>query len=824
MDLINNHIERHLDKFLLNGKSGLTDLIQLNPALKEDNLLVYVDRVLNSWVSEPQEQVGFHHLHLPETPSTPNQVFAYLITKFFHLGLMSEQPSGNYLEQKIRECSIILKRPWPANAKGKSRLSRIEKQFRGSLRKRVKLLTQLTANYGERKLLPFALINTTQKNESEFIDSGLPVEIGIPIEKYNGDRSYVILNSSLSRDAVDSIVGKNEVLIMNHVRYVVLYDGHTKKLHRGFNVRKLQEWNANHGTNFSKLIVITTSSQENAVARIKQLFDRIHSRFGLNQKYPEYQSYLLTSSEVNQLENKETKGSVNRLSLVGEKLCPSWEDFLFKVNQYEELSELRSTKLLNLYSLAIDDHTSKIIINLIFHCEEKGSVLSSECWQVMNQLPIGFREQMQGALSATFNWLKEINWLGELIAMSRERRRMLISKYAFNFPELVNAFSSAIKESLIIEVVSYDVASFQNDIMLNFKDIGLFPYDTKYTWLEFERHSEAAIIYVHLNIFFGLRTEWMSYKYSKELIRILDNPIRRKYFAWEDLVARHLETRPHLPDALDWSDDSVDESQHSQQVKVVYANSRSRFYNASETFVVKHQGEDTLEVHTLKELLEESLDHMEVQQLNLLYADFNLFETLAKNKLPDSLLIQVNQRFNVEAGTDVKSLWKILLSRKAEELGITQLYEYLAETMNSRRLSFVTMHTFKEGWLNPKSRSLAPREKKTFLLLCEYLELPASYFNAMIMFRNAEKRSARSSNRQMDVLIAELINDGCFNENSDSKSILVLNQHKYLLSHRDEFESIGFDTKNIVDELATLVALLKPRIQLSPISKLEVYE
>ena len=135
-------------------------------------------------------------------------------------------------------------------------------------------------------------------------------------------------------------------------------------------------------------------------------------------------------------------------------------------------------------------------------------------------------------------------------------------------------------------------------------------------------------------------------------------------------------------------------------------------------------------------------------------------------------------------------------------------------------LGLVAKNTFENSWLELDSSSLVPRGKAVFLKVCEYLNLPRSYYRLMLRLRNVEIQSTRNSSKQMNNLLSDLINDGCFDVDADCYSLLLLNRNKYIKAH--DFDEIGIAIEQVTDELKALVELLKPYIKLAEVQKIEI--
>jgi hypothetical protein len=126
---------------------------------------------------------------------------------------------------------------------------------------------------------------------------------------------------------------------------------------------------------------------------------------------------------------------------------------------------------------------------------------------------------------------------------------------------------------------------------------------------------------------------------------------------------------------------------------------------------------------------------------------------------------------------------------------------------------------FLSVWVNPDSDTLLARGKSIFLGICDHLKLPKSYMRIMTRIYNAEKLNKSRSSRKMNLLLSDLINDGCFNEGSLPPLIISKEIQKYIKAH--DLESIGISGNKMVEELTSLVALLKPQLSLKLVKRID---
>ena len=149
------------------------------------------------------------------------------------------------------------------------------------------------------------------------------------------------------------------------------------------------------------------------------------------------------------------------------------------------------------------------------------------------------------------------------------------------------------------------------------------------------------------------------------------------------------------------------------------------------------------------------------------------------------------------------------------------LYKEVQSSLRVKGVELVSRSTFEHQWMNVNSATLIPRERKLFMSLCQCLGLPDVYFFIMRRLKNAEVQNNRRNSQQMNALLSDLFNEGCFTDDKHSR-LKSLNQIKQQLLENHDLEEIGFYQDTLVDDLNALVELLRPHIKLQKLIKIEL--
>ena len=319
--------------------------------------------------------------------------------------------------------------------------------------------------------------------------------------------------------------------------------------------------------------------------------------------------------------------------------------------------------------------------------------------------------------------------------------------------------------------------------------------------------------FLFLNIY-----KWAKHNVSKDIYKQIDHPIRRKYFHWERLKDSINSLRPQKDDDTNWNlEQQYFGNSDRETIKLKLKNERERTFNNSELFI--YSTDDlSFKVERIGDIIEVIDEDIKcfVHHLDEIQKNINLYEKMIDTKQQEKELNIIRQKFQID-DAETGRLWKILLKKKALFAGEEELYETLKVHLESKGLKIVSLYHFKNNWLNPESDSMAPLNKKIFIELCEFLELPKTYFILIQRLRNAAKQSTRQSTLQMNRLLQNLFNDGCFDDGVDLSKIIVAKLDNYKREH--PLDELGIDERYLGDNLIALVELIRPEIKLKEIEK-----
>jgi len=248
----------------------------------------------------------------------------------------------------------------------------------------------------------------------------------------------------------------------------------------------------------------------------------------------------------------------------------------------------------------------------------------------------------------------------------------------------------------------------------------------------------------------------------------------------------------------------------------LHDSNRSKTYGASDLFIIGKWAKPPYRVERLDELARMDLteERLWVQSLGDILEHINVYERMINVDQQEEELKVIRAQFHVN-DTMPGRLWKILLRKKAQEIGEEELYKELKEYLRADGREIVSFHHFYNTWIDPESSTLTPLSKRIFLRICDYLGLPRSYFFIMQQIRNANVQASRQSTRKMSQLLKDLFNDGCFNNVDHAQEIINQKLLRYKKSH--PLDEMSIREEHILKDLVTLVGLIAPEIQLQSV-------
>lgn len=824
MELIKQHIKTHLPDFAVYQKSVSFDelFIKLCSANKIEYkaLLQYIFGIIETNSRPPLNPNFLNPLHLHLDIENNLEIKSLILEFLWHYYfnkayVLDNKEDVNYqLENKIKKLTYLVNRPLelPYNVTKPQ-----EKKFRKErclIREYLKAYKTLDI---KSTLTPKSLINVKviqDKFLSELLEKS---PFLLRIQELSDVNSYVVLN--LESFTAISKLKLNNIPIFKIFENIILFDCEDRvQRFSQLNFQNLVNLNQRHGANFKNFIVITFDNEWYSINSVRNKIDLIKDRF----KIPDSSSYTILKSEVDfLLERKES--SQLSIEFVGYDSSSLWDTFVLETN-IRELYELRSIKLINIYSICYTDEIKNYIIGEIFSNKESSELISSTTKLAMLELRDEDIEVLKEALSNTLDVLMNSGIKSKVSDLITKNPTIILDEAILRNQNLLLklrnylGFTNTSKFKTWADLTNSDL---KNLVILSYRDQGRYPNYYFPSLLELDLDSECIAKAILPSFLFKQYYNWSKYNLYKEYHKLLTHPIREQHFEWNKLKNKILELKPEQKLNIDWNlENEYSNSDQRESYKIKLKGQRVRTAYGSDLFIISEDAKTVYKVVKIDYLL--SLDNEDnkvfIQNLDEIQQNINIYDKIVDKKQQEAELEVIRKQFNLGDETAGR-LWKVLLKNLAEVQGEDQLYSDLKKHFESKGIKIVSQFHFKNSWINPQSESIAPLSKRVFIELCEYLKIPKIYFVIIQRIRNASKQSSRESTRQMNQLLKDLFNDGCFDTERNPKEIINNRLDYYKANH--PLDELGIDENHLATNLVALVELIQPELNLIELETIE---
>jgi hypothetical protein len=391
--------------------------------------------------------------------------------------------------------------------------------------------------------------------------------------------------------------------------------------------------------------------------------------------------------------------------------------------------------------------------------------------------------------------------------------------------KLVNNLSNALGFINSIKLNSW--TDLTNDVLgkfliLSYRDQGKFPNYFYPNLIEYNYEGQNRGKAILINFLFGNHYRWSKYFILKEYQKYLTNTIRENNFGWNELKKSIQLQKPESKLYIDWNlENEFSNSDSRETFKVKTINQRAKTYHSSDFIIYSERNLQKPRIERMKWVFE-NLDFedtkYDIQKLDELLSDFNPAESLIDTTQQELDLQIIRDQLGLE-NESAGRIWKTLLRKKSELLGIESLYEELKTIFNKYSIPLVSINYFRSSWINVESDTLIPRGNKVFKVLCDYLNLNNNYRLIIFRLKNASISGKIEATKKYSSLLKDLFADGCFDGNSSKQTILQSKMHHYKNNHA--LDEIGIDIDNPMNGLVSLIELIQPELKLSELEIIE---
>ncbi len=790
-------------------------------------LLIYIDRILSQSMSQ-ESNFQYIHIHIERLNERHSQTLAtFLVIKLFLLGLLHDQSKvvNNLMTSEIakieKALSIFM---IPEGVKSHQKAYKDIVANRNKLGEQKLFYTSLQSRNPCASLFPNTILNVLEKDKSFLSTFFSSKTYATTLDELNEKLSYVILNKT-SFEKLKKFSFRNSKLLQR-IENVLFFNSENRQDLRGFNFSTLKMYNSNYETRFKNLILISTCPYSQSFNSLKHKIETIENRyFGLS-KYPNFQTYIVSSTEIKVLDENNIDKSFTA-HFAGQQETVLWENFKHILSYYSGLEELVSIKMMNIYSLVFNANLKKKVLEWIFGNGNSILITSSTREILQEDLTEESRIELRNELSNTLDLIIGSNWLNSIKEGLGEDPILIVPSFISKSDKLKRELSALIgisKKRLRSWFEKFKTHS-KDILVLDYRDSGRFPFNISPNFYKHNFEECNSINGLFISFFFKNKYDWNRYRYNSELIKMHRHPLKELFFNWSQLEDSNKRLKPSFKEVIyRWDDENTyQEKYDSINIKVdFFGKRRTATYHAAELFIYSF-GKDNSDykVARIDEIIEFDKEFIQIQKLEEFYDTLNLAERIVNTSTHEKELEIIRNKYNLENSDSTELLWKTLLVEKNEKN--EDLYDILNQFFRSRNLNLVSRNTFVDAWLNFETGNFIPRGKKNFLALCDFLELPKVYYLIMRRKKNSGKSNERLRTSINNKMFGLLFNDGCFDDSNHANKIITRNLNRY--KAEIDFEDLGIAQDDIIiQELKSLVELLVDTIKLERLKDIQTVD
>ncbi|MBD0831301.1 hypothetical protein [Aestuariibaculum sediminum] len=832
MEIINQHINTLLKKNIQKKevKNNLFSSLS-NYKLKKrfKNVLAYFDLILDYHIQDKSNDINSIHIHfeLDFSDELEALLFEFIILKLYFnsnlndLNKQNKEYKNHLLKDKVEELqrkNKILNARCPEGASAKNGGNKIYKKWVLKKSESNCLYTFFDSLDLSSSFSIKSLINCKVREKQEIIKIFKLTPYAVDIDSNQIDLAYNCFNTDYTLNEIDT---QNSRLVDN-IKNIILFDCESKKIMSSFSLQEIEKWNEEYGTNFNRYAIITFGKGHKSFNSIRNKIEMIKERF----KIPQNATYTILGSEIDFLLRKKEKTSIP-VDFLGFDSCSFWDAFLLETG-IRDLYELRSLKMMNIYSLCLNEDIKCFLLEDLFSLNESSELITLTTKQLILELREEDIETLKDILSNVLDFIIKINLTSKITEfLNNDISTIIVDDSVVKCPKLISKLIKTINLPSNFKFKLWSELSNSNSeaaLILSYRDQGKYPNNFHPNLLEITKEKDENFKALLISFLFKHQYSWSRYNLYNDYHKYLDHNIRQNSFGWDKLKNLIRNEKPSLNPNIDWNlENEYSSSDQREFYKIKSKGKSSKTFYGSDLFIISDESNTTFRVERVDYLSELEFDDrkMFIQNLDEIQEDINIYEKITDTKQQDEELSVIRERFDI-GHESVGRLWKILLKQKSDDRGESKLYSELKTYLETKNLRIVSYSYFKKNWINPQSDSIAPLSKRVFIELCEYLDIPKIYFIIIQRIRNSSKLSSRKSTKQMNQLLKDLFNDCCFDENINVRSIISQKLFYYKTNH--PIDELGIDENYLVDNLVVLTELIQPELKLIELETIEKIE
>ena len=376
MEMIKQHILPQLTSF---NNETLSSIDHIFSEIRNDSktefteVICYLEHILNLSLLSTNSGLTSLHIHIENEFDDSQKLLIgeFLSIKLFKYYYSIDNQNNeadlslvdfiSQIEFKINS----LENKCPDGASGKNGGNRIWKNWVKEKKENRILLQFYKALNTNSSLKPKSIFNL-QKNFCNSLSQNFEFR---PYTKSidNNRESYNLVNATRTLNEIDEINNQ----IIDELDSIILFDCERKRIMTNFSFEEIAKWNTDYDTKFTKYLIITFGKKFSSINHTRNKLELIRERF----KIPTNSTYTITKSEIDFLLKRKESAPLS-IEFVGYESSSFWDTFVLETS-IRELYELRSIKLMNIYSICYTDEIKNYIICDLFSEKESSELISS---------------------------------------------------------------------------------------------------------------------------------------------------------------------------------------------------------------------------------------------------------------------------------------------------------------------------------------------------------------------------------------------------------------------------------------------------------------
>lgn len=810
--LLEGQIVDHLHGYLNRGNDHFDDVLGRLKSVKDEglkNLLRYVDAVVEDSLFKGQTNCEILHLHFEDDFEADVKlgIAEFLLVKLFQrydaAATNNDVDLPEPYKQLLKELEGNYRRKRDYCPEGASTFkggNRLYKNWQKEVGNSLSILKFYRDVVGNQIPSPRTLFNTG----AVLCDSLARIfefrPYATPLNGRYG--SYGILSHGKTMNDIDQI----DCNLLNTIDTLVIFDYEWNRMMTHLSFNEINNWNSHFGTSIRNQLIVSFGKGRSSLGDIvkKSLFVRERLKTPVNTMYG------ITKMETDLLLGK-TRGVPIEMRFIGEDSSDFWENL--KVHaKIHGLYELRSIRMSNVFSICLNDDIKDYIMEDLFSFDRDSELISYEAKQTMNEMDDADFSKIKSSVSGLLDLIIASGIREQIIDRLDRRLTVVMDDSMVDNQSLMKKFKEALGNERLCKVLPWSEVyglDMGRILFLSYRDPGRYPNLNYPNLLESELPPGNMMPEALLQkaLYKDLRG-WATYQLQLHLHRLLDHPIRRSHFGWQELRRTLMELRPERPEFDQGLETEFSRIDQRERYVLKFYEHKPRIVYGSDLYISIYVG--SFKVKRIDELQAE-VEHgieLNLQDLDEIHPEVNFYgNKLVKNLNRQELSI-VLRRHGLEDETSGR-LWKILLRRRADTDGEEQLYEALKDHLRTMGLSIVSFDRFKSYWISPLSDTICPSKNLVFKAICDFLSIDSVYYSHTIRERNARYPLGQMT-RKWILLYKDMFNDGFFDDGVTIGALIERRLHYYKINH--SLDDLGISEEQIKDSLDILVQLIKEEI------------